>query len=68
MSEEHGLHKTKEKSHAEYDLAGFEPFLPFTREKRKGRSGTIFEVHAFVTGFEVAVFIALFHRISVNEQ
>ena len=47
---------------------GFEPFLPFTREKRKVRGGTIFEVHAFVTGFEVAVFIARFRRIMVNEQ
>ena len=35
-------------------LAGFEPFSPFTRGKRKVRSGTVFELHAFVSGFEVA--------------
>ena len=46
----------------------FEPFLPFTRGKRKVQSDTVLEVHAFVTGFEVAVFIACFRRISVNEQ
>ena len=49
-------------------LAGFEPFLPFTQGKRKVRSGTVFEVHAFVTGFEVAILIVRFCRISVNEQ
>ena len=47
--------------------AGFEPFLLFTRGKRKVRSGIVFEVH-FLTGFEVAVFIARFRWISVNEQ
>ena len=50
------------------NLAGFKLFLPFTRGKRKVRSGTVSEVHTFVTGFEVAVFIARFRRISVNEQ
>ena len=34
-----------------------EPFLPFTRGKRKVQSGTVFEAHALVTGFEVAIFI-----------
>ena len=50
------------------NFAGFEPFLPFTGGKRKVQSGTVFEVHTFVTGFELAVFIARFRRISVNEQ
>ena len=51
------------------NLADFELFLPFTRGKRKMRSGTVFEVHAFViTGFEVTIFIACFRQISVNEQ
>ena len=50
-------------------LAGFELFLPFyIQGKRKVQSGTIFELHAFVTGFEVAVFIERFRRISVNEH
>ena len=48
--------------------AGFEPFLPFTQGKQKARSGTVLKVHAFVTGFEVAVFIACFRQISVNKQ
>ena len=43
-------------------------FLLITHGKRKVQSGTVFEVHAFVTGFEVAVFIVRFRRISVNEQ
>ena len=47
---------------------GFEPFLPFTRGKGKLRSGAVFEVHAFVSGFKVAAFFARFRRISVNEQ
>ena len=63
-----GLSKTKEKSRAVYESCRFEPFSPFTRGKGKVRSGTVFEVHAFVSGFEVAVFIARFRRISVNEQ
>ena len=63
------VYTRQRKSHvANTILAGFEPFLPFTRGKRKVRSGTVFEVHAFVTGFEVAVFIARFRRISVNKQ
>ena len=37
---------------------GFEPFLPFTRGKQYVRNGAVFEVHAFVTGLEVTVFIA----------
>ena len=47
---------------------GFDPFLLFTLGKQKVRSGTVFEVHAFITGFKVAVFIASFCRISVNGQ
>ena len=47
---------------------GFEPFSPFTREKRNVRSGTVFEVHAFVTGFKLPFTTARFRRISVNEQ
>ena len=46
----------------------FEPLLPFTRGKRKVRSGAVFEVHIFVTGFEVAIFIARIRQISINEQ
>ena len=32
------------------DLAGFEPFLLFTRGKRQVRCGAVSEVHAFVPG------------------
>ena len=63
------VYSRQRKNHVpDTNRVGFEPFLPFTRGKRKVRSGTVFEVHAFVTGFEVAVFIARFRRISVNEQ
>ena len=63
------VYARQRKSHVlNTNLAEFEPFLPFTREKQKVRSGTVFEVHAFVSGFEVAVFIARFRWISVNEQ
>ena len=51
------------------DCASIEPFLPFTRGKRKVRSGTVFKVYAFVTGFKVAVFIARFHgNFSTDKQ
>ena len=40
---------------------GFKLFLSSTRGKRKVRSGTFFEVHAFVIEFKVSVFIAHFH-------
>ena len=47
---------------------GFRPFLPFTKGKQKVRSGIIFEVNAFVTGFKVAVFGACFRQNGVNKQ
>ena len=42
------------------NLVGLYHFLLFTRGKRKVQRGTVIEVHAFVTGFKVTIFICGF--------
>ena len=66
-----GSRKVKKKSRAEYESYRFRTVFAVYMRKTKGTKWYRFWstcTHAFVSGFQVAVFIVHFHRISVNEQ